>query len=493
MQPPRIPTQLADRAGDPQGRAPELGKPAVLARGTVRWLCAGCLALIIYGTLGPLGQGTGPWLTAVSDWRWIPPQVRSDRNDVITNVLVYVPVGLALRLLVRRRGRAGAPDLLAGLTLAILLSYLTEVLQQFMPGRSSNLTDVYVNSFAALVGCLLAPLAQRTLRRLHEYAFFHVHLREGTYTVLGWVAVIVAFVLMTWPWELKRPQFTFGFDQPLRFGDPLRFGRFAAFTVVGYFLAGTSIMYGRGRGAAARGAVWRVLLFVLALELAQMVLGEHVSSLLHVLVATVGSMTGALVAWLFVRPRPRVAGGVQGLGVALTPVQRPGYPPALTRSQRVLLTLVLAGTALLSFGLVVLPDAARGALRTAPLFQWAPFTGHYGASFLVVVLDVLQQCALFAFLTLVCLYLTQGRRPVAALLLLLGLVGTIEVSQAFLEGHAGDTTGFILAAFTWVIATRTWQSLYPRPPADGIAPSYVVSQELRGPAQAVPPRAARGR
>lgn len=483
MLPPRLPVQFADRADDPLGPPAELGKPPVLNRGTLGWLCAGCLALVIYGTLGPLGHGAGPWLTAVSDWRWIPPQVRSDRNDVLTNLLVYVPVGVALRLLVRRRGRAGAPDLLLGLTLAVLLSYTTEFLQQFMPGRSSNLTDVYVNSFAALVGGLLAPTVQHTLRRLHEYAFFHVHLREGTYTVLGWVAVIVAFVLMTWPWELKRPQFTLGFDQPLRFGDPLRFGRFAAFAIVGYFLAGTSIMYGRGRGAAARGAVWRVLLFVLALELAQMVLGEHVSSLLHALVATVGAAAGALAAWLFVRPRQHVPGGVRRLGVTLTPVQRPGYPPALTRTQRVLLTLVLAGTALLTFGLVVLPDAWRGALRTEPLFQWAPFTGHYGASFLVVVLDVLQQSALFAFLTFVCLYLTQGRRPVAALLLLLGLVGTIEVSQAFLEGHAGDTTGFILAAFTWVIATRTWQSLYPRPPVDGITPSYVVSQELRGPAQ----------
>jgi VanZ family protein len=134
-------------------------------------LCVMFLALVVYGTLGPLGLRRGPWIVSVANWQWIPPLRPSDVNDILTNFAVYVPVGIALRLLVRRRGATGWPDFLSSVTLSVALSYATEVLQQAMPTRVSSLTDTLVNGSAALVGSLCAVSAQRGLRRLHVLVF----------------------------------------------------------------------------------------------------------------------------------------------------------------------------------------------------------------------------------------------------------------------------------------------------------------------------------
>jgi VanZ family protein len=488
MQPPRSGSHPHDRASD-RLEVRDFGKPAVLRRSTLRTICIGVLLLVVYGTLGPLGHGDGAWIGGVDQWRWMPEQSRTDANDVLTNLLVYIPVGVALRLLVRRRGMSGWTDVGLAMFLAVLLSYVTELLQQIMPARSSNLIDIYVNSFAALVGCMIAVPVQRILRRVHEYAFFHVHFREGTYTVLGWTAVLVAFILMTWPWELKRPQMTHGLDQPLKLADPLRFARFAAFAIVGYFLTGTAIVHHKGRGRAARGAVLRVVLFVVALELAQAILGEHVSSFLHALVATVGAAAGAFVGYLVVKPRPGEPRIPQARGPGMVPEfhsaadHPPAHPPKMTPTRRVLLAALLGAATLGTLCVAVLPGATLDSVRAAPQVYWAPFHGHFGASFKVVILDVLQQCTLYAFLTFLCLYLTEGRRPSAALMMLLGLVTTIEVCQAFLSPRAGDTTGLVLATVTWITVTRIWKSLYPLSPDDAIEPAYLVEgQESAQPA-----------
>ncbi len=135
-------------------------------------LCVAALGGVLWGTLGPLHEDDGrPWLVAAADWRWVPPVVRSDANDLLTNLAVYAPVGVALRLLVRRRGRAGRRDFVLSLGLAIGLSYVTEFLQQWMPGRASSLTDVGLNALGALLGALLAVPAQHLIRRLHAVLF----------------------------------------------------------------------------------------------------------------------------------------------------------------------------------------------------------------------------------------------------------------------------------------------------------------------------------
>ena len=92
-----------DRLGDDPRSVENEHKPSVLRRSTVRLISAACLLLILYGTLGPLGLHGGPWLTAVDTWTLAPPWERSGIQDIVTNLLIYIPMGICLRLLLRRR------------------------------------------------------------------------------------------------------------------------------------------------------------------------------------------------------------------------------------------------------------------------------------------------------------------------------------------------------------------------------------------------------
>jgi len=160
------------RTDETSGGTP--AKPPVLRRRTLRWAAVAVLTLIVWGTNGPLGADGRAWLRPVDSWRWSPAWTPSGWDDVATNFVVYLPVGFAFRLLVRRRGRAGWADFTLAIALSATLSYLTELAQQAMPARVSSLTDVAVNTAAAACGALAAPVAQRGLRAVHAAA--HAHL-----------------------------------------------------------------------------------------------------------------------------------------------------------------------------------------------------------------------------------------------------------------------------------------------------------------------------
>jgi VanZ family protein len=106
-----------------------------------------------------------------SGWRWPPGQGAATLAslpwtrwqgtfDIASNLLGYLPLGALLVLAARRGGaRAGAGAALAlALCLAAGLSYLTEVLQHFLPGRVPAVEDFLMNSAGALGGALLALL-----------------------------------------------------------------------------------------------------------------------------------------------------------------------------------------------------------------------------------------------------------------------------------------------------------------------------------------------
>jgi hypothetical protein len=106
----------SDRADDVPLCAAGETKPPILRRRTLRTLAVVALVLIVFGTLGPLGTGAQPWLTSVAHWQWSPQPTPTDFNDAVTNFVVYMPVGIAFRLLVRRRGLGGLVGLRARLS-----------------------------------------------------------------------------------------------------------------------------------------------------------------------------------------------------------------------------------------------------------------------------------------------------------------------------------------------------------------------------------------
>lgn len=470
-------TTARDRASDPRFVVGPVAKPPVFGRTAQTWLCLGTLAVILYGTLGPMS--TRVWLARPAVWHWIPPVGRTDANDLLTNIVVYLPVGFALRLLVRRRGRAGLTDLLLASALAATLSYGTELLQQFMPGRSANLVDWVVNACAAAAGAMLAVQLQWLIRQTHTLLFVYLHVHRGLWRLLTWSVLTAVFVGMTMPWDfsrllrsggklhehlpwsIHRPAYAFRFDQPLSVADPLFVQRFVVFATVGGLLAGCRLLAGKRGRRALWGATARVAVFVVVLETAQGLLSEHVSSVLQVLIAVLGGAAGATAAGALWAARPPVSAAAQ------TPARR--RPPVTTLTLR---RLALAALAFLVVATLLGSLTDRPwQFRNEPVYEPVPFRAHFHAPFARALTDIAQQLLLFGGLTGLCLLLTEGRARLAPLLLALGLVGAIECVQAFLVGHGGDTTSLFLATTAWALALGVWDALYPRHSQPGPAPA----------------------
>jgi VanZ family protein len=117
---------------------------------------------VIYASLHPF-----------SGWRWPPelglwqamqlPQATryASRFDIVSNLLGYLPLGL---LLATAQLREGAPlwrAVVWAVAAASGLSFAMEVTQHALPTRVPSQLDWLLNSAGALMGALLAALAQR--------------------------------------------------------------------------------------------------------------------------------------------------------------------------------------------------------------------------------------------------------------------------------------------------------------------------------------------
>ncbi len=117
-------------------------------------------ALVLYASLYPF-----------SGWRWPPgPSVGAllalpwppwrDPFDVSANVLGYMPLGALLYVAQVRAGRSLWPAALMAVLAPALLSYATEVTQQFLPRRVPSLVDWSLNVAGAAAGAAGAALMQ---------------------------------------------------------------------------------------------------------------------------------------------------------------------------------------------------------------------------------------------------------------------------------------------------------------------------------------------
>lgn len=427
-----------DRAGERRALAAGPAKPPVLRRATIRTICIIWLLLVVYGTLGPLGTGGRPWLVVPEQWTWLPPTrslTLTSYNDVFTNVLVYLPVGVSLGLLLRRRGGSRAFELSLAIGLACGLSYLTELLQQFMPARSPDRLDFVVNSVAASLGCVLAPRAQRAIRRWHEAAFWQWRTRP--WNVAAQLLTAVAFLLATVPWDLARPAIETVWQRPLDGADLRRCGLFGA-------LAFVLTMAQRDRGlglTAVFREVWRrVFVLAVAFETVQIFLRSHACSLLDIGTELLGGALGCGIAAVAMRLRHRGRRWTAQVRRAIAAVG----------------LLVTTGLALV-VGLASARAAADGSGRLT-LFC-VPFGSEFVRPFAVVLAQGVESLLLYSLITALCLYLSGGSKSRQALLLVVGLVVLVQLAAGLLAGLPPRVTPLLLALAGWALTVRCWRAL----------------------------------
>ena len=126
------------------------------------------IAIIVYGSLFPFhfqatARDANPLLTVVRGWpaEWDRYIVR----DVLSNVIVYVPVGLAATILLLAR-RSRAVSAAGAILLAFALSLTMETLQVFEPTRDPSSLDVVSNVTGGALGAVIALAAERRIRDL---------------------------------------------------------------------------------------------------------------------------------------------------------------------------------------------------------------------------------------------------------------------------------------------------------------------------------------
>ena len=145
------------------GRVPvaeSYAPPGRRHRSSASPLALAYVALVLYASLYPF-----------ADWRWPPGLTLDDlarlpwppwtvTADVVFNLLGYAPLGALLLLAVLRSGGRLAWALMLALAGPAVLSYGTEVAQQFLPGRHPSLKDMALNTAGAAAGALLALAMQ---------------------------------------------------------------------------------------------------------------------------------------------------------------------------------------------------------------------------------------------------------------------------------------------------------------------------------------------
>jgi glycopeptide antibiotics resistance protein len=85
-------------------------------------------------------------------------------SDVVENVVLFLPFGFTLTGYLTQQGAATLSAVAAVLLLGASCSYAIEVLQRFIPGRFSSLTDVVANTAGVALGFLCHRLWYRHIR-----------------------------------------------------------------------------------------------------------------------------------------------------------------------------------------------------------------------------------------------------------------------------------------------------------------------------------------
>ena len=127
------------------------------ASSLARYLLGAYVLLVIYASLHPFAgwqvQGPTPFAFVSA------PFPRSlTRFDVITNVLGYVPLGFLAVLASHPRLRARGA-LLAGIGISVVLSFVLESLQSYLPSRTASNVDLLANAAGGTLGAVLALAA----------------------------------------------------------------------------------------------------------------------------------------------------------------------------------------------------------------------------------------------------------------------------------------------------------------------------------------------
>ncbi len=381
-------------------------------------LTIGYTLLLVYGTLFPLSgwqaPGTSPWVLMLQ---------RGLRNtskpDILTNLLVYLPLGLLLMRTLA--GRPCAVCSVMGVTLAsALLSLALEYSQAHLPGRVPSIMDVLLNTAGGFSGALLA-LGMRPDSaigaRLYRLRYTYIHpgplANLGLFTLSLWVLsqlspLIPSIDLGNLRHGLKPLWHSLQNPTMLEWLRVIEYS--LSITVVG--ILGSTLLRIR------YNALWIITTFTCLILLLKIpVLGRQLS-----LEALLGLVTG-LVFTAFL------------------------YHKSLQTRLMVAVCAIL-GTVLAS-GLYV-PAEAMSTYQ-GNTFNWIPFRSHL-VNNITGIIDILGGLwPFFALGYFARLVNGKQRLMLAGAAVVFSLVFALEWIQQYLPGRSPDITDAMIATMAWLL------------------------------------------
>src|SRR6266481_9433851 len=126
---------------------------------------------IIYFTCFPFRiDFASPQSLATSPFILGPSLKHGIHFDSFLNVLLFIPFGFGVSAQFRKRGVSKGQVLILALAAGAVTSYAVELLQFYIPTRSSAWDDVTPNTLGAVFGCLLFNRwGEETLKYLTEW------------------------------------------------------------------------------------------------------------------------------------------------------------------------------------------------------------------------------------------------------------------------------------------------------------------------------------
>ncbi|ADJ28606.1 VanZ family protein [Nitrosococcus watsonii] len=368
--------------------------------------------LLVYGTLYPWHDWRVP---LESEWRPIFEHGSNvSYSDIFTNIVVYIPFGF---LLARAAiFRSPIAQIFAALIGGVMLSFLLESLQVYLPSRVSSFLDLALNGAGALAGGLLFIVV-----RPQGWVYESLLALRQAYIRSGALASASVFLLGLWalsqtsPWvpsldisglrqELKPLWYA------LTRQIPLDFGQIAVYVLTVMALGTVSTIALK----SCKSVFWWFAVFVGAVLLFKIpVVGRPLSG---------EALVGA---------------GIGIIGFAL--LQK--LPPKAA---------VLSGIVAL-LGAVMIDELRIGTTWLFSSFNWIPFKGHLTGTVIGIADTIIGAWPFFA-LSLLVLHL-RPQRPRRVLVwggigILVGMFA-LEWNQQYLAGRYPDITDALLALLAW--------------------------------------------
>lgn len=443
--------------------------PSYIHRGAFSPLLAWCtLAVcgcVTSGTLLPFHFDTP--VAGASEWfglarvGWPVSTV----DDLVTNVAIYIPIGLLLSLLLGRHVRSNLRRVLLVTAAGLSMSLGLEWMQTMMSSRYASWMDVGMNGLGTTLGAMAAVLVG-AFRGIRDRLESHARLRPWSTATAALAVGLMAYHMVPFDFVGNSSAMRRSLAQtslwPLTGTATVDFSSVGEWIrISGYaspfgLLAFIGVLGRRERGmtgaASRRAMLTGIAVIPLALEVSQIFVASHAFDLMDWLAGATGGAIGAIVACRW------CAGG-----------------------RSVSARAVFAGAVFLQVPYLLVNSATALDLSLSDALQsrlvWMPFAGHFARPFGAAMADIIATAVTFVIFAGLVRGLWGGgdriRRAVFIVLPVVTVASICELMQMFASSHTPDVTTPLIAVMAAVVVVL-WEPGSLRHATDA---AHVVSIE----------------